>query len=529
MFTRFSLKANVLILSFIFNVLFALNSAGVVSFVRNSFVKNASEVEEFISKLVAISDMRFSLAKLVSETKEIEQGNFKTSTELRPHLKVIPTYKATFEINRNDLAKAINNSDEAEILKKMSSNWQEVKPFLDNYLKEIENAAELKPDEIAKEVKKAQLSSSIDKVLDSLNELQDKQSIGVENLAKQNQQVLYTIYKFLLICFFLFCFITAFVGRFFATTLSNSLDGLSTELNESVHNLVTLSMRIRETANLGNENASLQENRVYQANEALEKINKMSQQTSNLSSNSLAISTDSKEISTRGQDSFVAVTTSIQDISESNRSLLQEIDAGNTKLENIAGMIGEINEKINVINDIVFQTKLLSFNASIEAARSSNGSSFMVVADEVGKLAMMSGEAAKEIFSLLQDGLDKITQLIASSKENARTLISSSALNIKNGISTSKECAEVLNNLGRNVEGISDTLVDIAASSQNQSDEISSVLILSSEINEITRKNLGISKDSIKISEELQKLSVFINQNIASLDNHIKGKSTRAS
>jgi len=40
------------------------------------------------------------------------------------------------------------------------------------------------------------------------------------------------------------------------------------------------------------------------------------------------------------------------------------------------------------MNDIVFQTKLLSFNASVEAARAGiHGKGFAVVADEVGNLA----------------------------------------------------------------------------------------------------------------------------------------------
>ena len=58
----------------------------------------------------------------------------------------------------------------------------------------------------------------------------------------------------------------------------------------------------------------------------------------------------------------------------------------------------QIKDKVNIINDIVFQTKLLSFNASVEAARAGeNGKGFAVVAEEVGNLASVSGKAANEI------------------------------------------------------------------------------------------------------------------------------------
>ncbi|RYZ87541.1 MAG: hypothetical protein EOP04_11470 [Proteobacteria bacterium] len=48
-----------------------------------------------------------------------------------------------------------------------------------------------------------------------------------------------------------------------------------------------------------------------------------------------------------------------------------------------------------IINEIVFKTQLLSINASIEAGQ--HGKGFAVPAGEVGNLAQMSGNAAKEI------------------------------------------------------------------------------------------------------------------------------------
>ena len=51
----------------------------------------------------------------------------------------------------------------------------------------------------------------------------------------------------------------------------------------------------------------------------------------------------------------------------------------------------------------MFKTQLLSFNASIEAARAGqHGRGFAVVAEEVGHLAQTSGKAAEEIRNLLE-------------------------------------------------------------------------------------------------------------------------------
>ena len=67
-------------------------------------------------------------------------------------------------------------------------------------------------------------------------------------------------------------------------------------------------------------------------------------------------------------------------------------------------------QKTQVINDIVFQTQLLSFNASIEAAKAGvHGKGFSVVAEEVGKLAVLSGTAASEISEILKESSKTIS------------------------------------------------------------------------------------------------------------------------
>lgn len=81
---------------------------------------------------------------------------------------------------------------------------------------------------------------------------------------------------------------------------------------------------------------------------------------------------------------------------------MKSIQVANKKLQDISTIIQSISVKTNVINDIVFKTQLLSFNASIEAARAGqHGKGFAVVAEEVGNLAELSGTAARDIESLL--------------------------------------------------------------------------------------------------------------------------------
>ncbi len=96
----------------------------------------------------------------------------------------------------------------------------------------------------------------------------------------------------------------------------------------------------------------------------------------------------------------------------------QSMEAMNAAMEEIAAASGDIRKIISTIDEIAFQTNLLALNAAIEAARAGGaGAGFAIVADEVRRLALRSGEAARETSRKIADSMARSERGLALSAQ----------------------------------------------------------------------------------------------------------------
>jgi len=151
-------------------------------------------------------------------------------------------------------------------------------------------------------------------------------------------------------------------------------------------------------------------------------------------------------------------------------------------MQSVAQASAAMQEIIEVIEGIAFQTNLLSLNASVEAARAGEqGRGFAVVAGEVGKLASKSSDAAKEI----------------------KGLIGSTSAKVENGVSLVKQTGESLANINEAVIKVNDIIAEIAAASQEQAAGISQVNKAVTQMDEVTQHNASLVEETAAASESL--------------------------
>ncbi len=128
---------------------------------------------------------------------------------------------------------------------------------------------------------------------------------------------------------------------------------------------------------------------------------------------------------------------------------------------------------------LAFQTNLLALNAGVEAARAGDaGRGFAVVASEVRALAQRSADAAKKI----------------------KALISTSSLQVAQGVSFVGQTGQTLSALGEQVAEINTIVEEIASSAREQATALGEVNTAVNQMDQVTQQNAAmVEQDRCKL------------------------------
>ncbi|MBX3016952.1 MAG: hypothetical protein KF767_03610 [Bdellovibrionaceae bacterium] len=259
------------------------------------------------------------------------------------------------------------------------------------------------------------------------------------------------------------------ISYWVANRISKALTQIASSLHQGANEVAKQSDSVRVSSVTLNTATARQASAVNQTVAATSEVVAMIERTTESSERNLGIAQECQQHSARGRASVQQMVSAIEQIHAMNHDMFTRIRERNQEFSEISRIMVEIQSKTAMINDIVFKTNLLSFNASVEAARAGEyGKGFAVVAQEVAKLAATSGEAAKEIESLLQLSSDRVSEIVTQTAQMIEEMIETGNEKLDVGQKTATSCAEAFADLNARIDTISLTTEEVTRATKEQ-------------------------------------------------------------
>ena len=177
-----------------------------------------------------------------------------------------------------------------------------------------------------------------------------------------------------------------------------------------------------------------------------------------------------------------------------SNELTISVKNGYESAKNSAELMDRINDKtksieeaISIIDQIAFQTNILSLNAAVEAATAGEaGRGFAVVAAEVRNLASRSAEAAKEI----------------------KLLVGSATQEANNGKNASTEMIKEYDVLNENIQKTKQIIENISSSLKEQERGIEQVNVAISDLDRATQQNALKAQETKEIANHNDQMAI---------------------
>jgi PAS domain S-box-containing protein len=276
----------------------------------------------------------------------------------------------------------------------------------------------------------------------------------------------------------------------------NASDILQESLTESRLLTQTMQQAAKEISGALSDQASSSSEMsafVAEITSTMEELSASSNQIAEHSKVVVTISNQAISHSTQGADAMQDVLARMENIRNDNHANLQEIMALGMKSK-------EIGKIMTLITNLADQTKLIAFNAALEASSAGEaGKRFSVVASEIRRLADSVTESTDKIENKINEIQDAISRLVITSEKGADGILA--------GTTATNHTAERFNDIVNAVNHTSTAAQQISLSTQQQQTASSQVVMALREIVSASTQTASAINHIAHISQQMELLS----------------------
>ena len=264
-------------------------------------------------------------------------------------------------------------------------------------------------------------------------------------------------------------------------------------VSNSVFDLSSSSKEITTTAN--EQSASVSE-----IVSTMESNKNLSAQISLKTTEVAHLAKETQELSSKGAELRESNQIMMEDIRKQNQKIISEI-------RNLSDMIIRISEAIRIIDGIADQTKLIAFNASLEASSSGEaGARFSVVASEIRRFADNVVESTKEIKQKIEE--------VQGASQTLITEANSGSKQIEIGYERMSEQKIVFEHIVDNSQNVATRSQQISNLSKQQELASSQIFTALKEISAGVKQFVIATSSTSKIADSLNGMSVDLKEKV---------------